>query len=146
MKVLAVVCVVPALGFRGSAPPSQRRVAVRSQIETTTELLDIVKQKTEACLERGECELDEFLEIRGDLAVSKDKFGEQLLHYADDDDDEDEFHAGADVTGATAEATALHKYITTVRNLHDAISQKLTELDQLLARLSDCRKEQQVKK
>lgn len=144
MKV-CLALVVPALGFQGP-PPTQRRVAVRSShIETTTELLDIVKAKTEACLERGECELDEFLEIRGDLAVSKDKYSEQLMHYADDDDEDDDFHAGADVTGATAEATALHKYIHTVRNLHDQISLKLTELDQLLARLSDCRKEQQLK-
>lgn len=137
--VVAAACVSSSLAFV-TMQTSRLRPACASVAPHTDELLDRVKIARDRCVEDGECEVEQFEEIKGDLVKELEHFQHQLQAYQDDPevelfvDDADHPSASSDV-----ETRALKRYIDEMRKLHISMSDRLQELDDLISRVSDCR-------
>eukprot|EP00632_Arachnochrysis_sp_CCMP2950_P015613 CAMPEP_0185697512 /NCGR_PEP_ID=MMETSP1164-20130828/5794_1 /TAXON_ID=1104430 /ORGANISM="Chrysoreinhardia sp, Strain CCMP2950" /LENGTH=192 /DNA_ID=CAMNT_0028364409 /DNA_START=16 /DNA_END=594 /DNA_ORIENTATION=- len=126
---------------------TQKTTAVASIAPNADDLISKLERATDACIEKGECLVDDFLSLKTDLADTQQFFEAQIDAYGDADDDDDDEENPVDGepkprhvgTGASVERRAVRNYVRQMRDTHGAIAKHLAEVDGLLSKIDECR-------
>lgn len=122
---LSVALVCPSLAL--VVQPSSR-IGLRpsfSVVPGTDDLLDKVDAARQRCVEQGQCEVDQFLEIKQDLLREMEHFEHQLQVYDDPDMADFDDSKPKDLSGASSETRALRRLVVTPRNSSRFISSQV---------------------